>query len=107
MFTDNFKSKVSKLAILLSNIFQLYIIFTLIDIINNGFNYTNFILLIFNIAYIISFQTYNKKINEIFDLRGRYLSLKRKNMSVEEINNDNEQICKKLFEEILDGDFRE
>lgn len=90
----------------MSNIFQCYIIFTIARIIEEGFNETNIIMLLFNIAYIISFQVYNNKINLIFEQRGKYLSLKYENADLKTINERNREICKSLFEDTFDGDFR-
>lgn len=98
--------KIIKLSVLLSNIFQCYIIFTIARIIEEGFNETNTIMLLFNIAYIISFQVYNNKINLIFEQRGKYLSLKYENADLKTINERNREICKSLFEDTFDGDFR-
>ena len=98
---------ISKISIILSNIFQLYILFTITNIANNGFNEENTIMLIFNIAYIISFQTYNNKIDKLFDQRGEFFSKKREKMTKEEVNKDNERICNNIFLDILNGDFRE
>lgn len=105
-FFDNFKRKLSIVSIFFAELFQFYIIFTITDIINNGINEENIILLIFNIFYILTLYFYNSKINAIFKLRGRYLAKDRNKMNESEKNKDNEEICKMLFEDILDGDFR-
>lgn len=98
---------ISKISIILSNIFQLYILFTIENIASNGFNEKNIVMLIFNIAYIISFQTYNNKIDKLFNQRGEFFSKKREKMTKEEIDKDNEKICNNIFLDIFDEDFRE
>lgn len=105
-FSNNFKRKLSIISIFFAEVFQFYIIFTIIDIISNGINEENIILLIFNIFYILALYFYNSKINAIFNLRGRYFAKDRNKMKENEKNKDNEEICKILFENILDGDFR-
>ncbi len=106
IFSKDFKRKLSIVSIFFAKIFQLYIFLTIADIIDNGFTETNTIMLIFNIFYILALYFYNDKINQVFKLRGKYLSLKRDHMSTQEINEDNQKICKELFEDIFDGDFR-
>lgn len=105
--SKEFKRKLSIISILFAKIFQLYIIFTLAHIYDDGITFENITMLIFNIFYILALYFYDEKIDKIFNLRGNYLSLKRENMSKSEINEDNARICKELFEEILDGDFRQ
>ena len=106
VINEEFKRKLSIVSIFFAEIFQLYIILTIADIIDNGFTESNVIMLIFNIFYILALYFYNNKINQVFKLRGKYLSLKREKMSQEEINEDNKKICEELFEKIFDGDFR-
>lgn len=106
ILNEEFKHKLSVISIFFAKLFQLYILFTLSDIEINGFNENNVILLIFNIFYILALHFYDEKINAILNLRGKYLSTKREKMNCEEINTDNQNILKKLFTEILDGDFR-
>lgn len=107
ILSKEFKRKLSIISISFAQIFQLYIIFTLIHIYEDGATFETITMLIFNIFYILALYFYNSKIDKIFELRGKYLSLKRDNMSENEINEDNKQICQELFEEILDGDFRQ
>lgn len=106
VISKEFKRKLSVVTIFFAEIFQLYIILTIFNIIDNGFTESNVIMLIFNIFYIFALYIYNDKINQVFKLRGKYLSLKRENMSAQEINDDNRKICEELFENIFDGDFR-
>lgn len=106
VINEEFKRKLSIVSIFFAEIFQLYILLTIADIIDNGFTESNVIMLIFNIFYILAIHFYNDKINQVFRIRGKYLSLKRKKMSQEEINEDNKKICEELFEKIFDGDFR-
>lgn len=106
IFNKEFKRKLSIVSIFFAEIFQLYIILTIADIVDNGFTESNVILLIFNVFYILALYFYNDKINQVFKLRGKYLSLKKEHMSTQEINEDSRKICKELFENIFDGDFR-
>ena len=106
IFSPECKRKISKIAIFFASLFQLSLIFTIINIFKSGFNEENTILLFFNICYIISLYAYNEKIDKIFNLRGQYFSKNREKMNKEQLNEENAKICKQLFEEILDGDFR-
>lgn len=106
IMNSEFKRKLSILSIFFSDLFQFYIIFTIWHIVNEGFTENNVIMLIFNIFYIFALHFYNEKINRVFNLRGRYLSINREKMTPEQINEENEYICKELFENIFDGDFR-
>lgn len=106
IFSPEFKRKISIIAIFFASIYQLSIIFTIIDIFESSFNERNTILLFFNICYIISLYAYNEKIDKILNLRGQYFSKNREKMNKEQLNEENAKICKQLFEEILDGDFR-
>lgn len=106
IFSHNFLNKLSKISIFFTYIFQLWIIITISHICTSGFNEENIVLLILNVFLIISIYIYNFKINKVFDLRGKYLSSNREKMTKEEINKENAEICKELFENIFDGDFR-
>ena len=105
-FSKTFLLKLSKISIFITYIFQFWFIITISHICTNGFDEEKILLLIFNFFLILSINFYNKKINNLYKLRGKYLSLKREKMSKEEINRENEEICKELFLDIFDGDFR-
>ena len=105
-FSKKFLLKISKISIFFTYIFQLWFFITISHICTAGFNEENILLLIFNFFMIISIYFYNDKINKVYNLRGRYLSLKREKMTQKEIDEDNAFICKELFENIFDGDFR-
>lgn len=105
--STEFKTKLSKISIFFANIFQIYIIFTIGDMIDNGMNESNLIMLVFNIFYIIALYFYNSKTDAIFELRGKFLSVDyNEKMTEKEKNTEIKKICKKLFYDILDGDFR-
>ena len=106
VFSKEFIRKLSIVSIFFASIFQFYILFTIVDIIDKGLTETNFLMLLFNISYILSFYFFNQKIDAIFEMRGKYLKNNREKISKEDIAKNNEEICKKIFEEILDGDFR-
>lgn len=98
---------ITKVSIIMAKLFQFYIVFTIAHIVDDGFNQNNIIMLLFNLAYIISFQTYDNKINSLYEQRGKYFSKSYYANDAEVINKTNKEICKTLFEDIFDGDFRE
>ncbi len=106
VFSKNFLLKFSKVSIFITYIFQFWLIITISHISTDGFNEENITLLIFNFFLILALHFYNKKINKVFNLRGKYLFSKREKMTQEEINKENAEICEELFLDIFDGDFR-
>ena len=105
-FSKNFLLKFSKVSIFITYIFQFWLIITISHIFTDGFNEENITLLIFNFFLILTLYFYNEKIKIADGIKKEILSLKREKMTQEEINKENAEICKELFLDIFDGDFR-